>query len=1693
MADPHDVSTLAGALATNGVLVSSTPVPRPSTSRRLELIRPKQTKDPAESVHGMPPNFGDWSIPHVYTFQGILSSISKVYRPSDEALKHSFDNARFMRNDPTVMECVEQRQRSLALLDWHLEPDDADDPEQVALCDELKAIIEATPRFMQYRENLSHAVWYGRYAVAHKFAWKDVRGHRRIVVNRWKPVHGDKLVFRFDDGSHEHDDEQIGIRVSSHYSTDGKIADRWRVHDLASDGRDGGIGLTDRGLAYFLSPWERPLLAVHKHYIEDGEFDDPTNAGRIHGVGIRSRIYWVWYQKQELLAWLMEFLERSAFGMELWFYPWGNDEAREKMRTAAQERVGQGRNVVLVPKPLGDEGMAYGVEHMETGMAGADVVHKILTEYFGHLMKRYILGQTLTSEAGSTGLGSNLATVHLNTYQQIIEYDATNLEETLTTDLVQPLLRFNFARWADCPIRFRIDTEAADVEAKLNGWKTAWEMGVKLRSQDVMDLIGASVPDEGDEVLDKAGQEQAAAQAAMPPPGMGPPGAPPGPPGGPPPGGPPGPPLAPGSPEAQVYGAVQADQDTRRMESALGLQQPADRTRLADVAPDATTSQLPTDAQQMASALPHPSGFDPESLGKGLAAELQRVPDAALALKVAQKNLELNPEHYGRPGLRTAIEDAAAETHADPSKAQKDAGNFRKWLARGETAKPLHEQVHPERYGKKPAAGQRSLWDEGDHPREPKGATGGHGGEFAPAEGGASAPSTAAEDEGPEYGGGPATALEPAIEAGLAALAEHDLRERSGMEAAQAAVRAIAKQHSVSANDLWRDLVYQPFGMSRDIENPADEDALPAQRWGSGLRAEQEAEEEAEEAAARAVSADNRPVRADNGPPEERSKHASYVALMTEHGQPARPFDEWVKGYRERQGRVAERSNTEQPDNRTAERPASDEPDDVSGERSESNDEQADAPGDDDPPELPEAAFADEQPDTPRGEAEQARREDDPDYEFARKSEVPNAGEDLKHSARHKANAWRGLEEAERDGTAGDYMTRAMLQKIEPHGLAAIIEQKPEHVLTAVAMHLALQRFPPTPNYGRRPDASAEGMRKKREQYLAAWKRLTSKAEELALAHSNPQEALRELGRSAVSVIGALREKDRYSEVANSLVAFQGGAHKRGWKATTAFQQAFFDKYGHDETDENSAALKRHAGEVVTGKSVAASFGGAAATKGDSKPRFDPAAAYVTHASRKGGKEAPSSSATETTEYLTSDLGMRGVQFGNSVSDDERQHHLTKTAEALLDLADMVGLPLSAMSGDGKLGIAFGARGHGRALAHYEPGDQIINLTRKGGVGSLAHEWGHFFDHWTASFSLKTDRRGRAATEYGSEQQPDPKSTEPLAQAFTGLRKQLKDSGFEERCRQEWRSMEREGLVSERSYAYWMSVREMFARCFERHVQDKLAREGRENTYLVGLRKRGGGLWPTVEESSRMSAAFEKVFDVWRERQYPGKDRYAFRGENDRYRRQLAAGDGASLASLFTAEFSGRWPSAVERYAKPQEGQIIQRRGRSYIFHDHRWHTYDPQQANPRGKPLGSHLSMQELVRGALSNRGSASRMSHVYRDVDDQQAAAIREATNLDVRGYAHSVDGGAVLHILDGHGPGHTAAGEVPVTPGDFDSLHRIVQRPDSIESAGLSRDGLPMIRLTKRVNGALHILEVVRTGRRQLALRAMYKVGS
>lgn len=423
-----------------------------------------------------------------------MGSQGRAYAWADEALRDSRVNAEKMRTDCAIMECLEARMRATALLNWHIVPEDENDPKQKALADDMTRIFRRIPQFTKLRWSLLEALWYGRSGVALQYGSEKIDGKLRTVVKRWEPRHGDKLVFRYDDGSGQYDADQVGIRVGAAYQNDPETQDY-----LGNRRRK--IEATQYGLAYWLDQWERRLIAVHKHIVEDGPWEDPVRAGAIHGVGIRDRIYWTWYGMIECLANVLNYLERSAFGVEIWTYPAGNDQAKQRTEEAAKRVISGGRTVLIVPRFQGEDADLYGVQHIEPGLGGVDAAMSIVREYFGHKIKRYILGQTLSSEPDATGMGSGVADLQAATFADIVKFDAVNLEETITTDLLRWSQLWNFPHSRDTYLRFVIDTDSPDAQRKMEGYRTAWDMGARIREEDVLSTIGASVPKDDDRVL----------------------------------------------------------------------------------------------------------------------------------------------------------------------------------------------------------------------------------------------------------------------------------------------------------------------------------------------------------------------------------------------------------------------------------------------------------------------------------------------------------------------------------------------------------------------------------------------------------------------------------------------------------------------------------------------------------------------------------------------------------------------------------------------------------------------------------------------------------------------------------------------------------------------------------------------------------------------------------------------------------------------------------------------------------------------------------------------------------------------------------------------------------------------------------------------------------------------------------------
>lgn len=462
----------------------------------------QRTKDPASDIPGAPPLFGQDVVPQAMTFASKIGSQAKTYLPSDEALEANPNDALLMRKDLGIMECLEIRQRMSALLDWSIVPEDSKSPAQKSLAAELTKIVKRVRRFTEYKRCLMDAIWIGRSAIQHTYGHGNIGGKmycypraKHADATGWKHIHGDKIVFRYDDGEKLANGafpDQMGIRVSPVIQKDSRIRG---IQDLE---------YTNSGAAIFLSPAERQTIICHKHMIEDAEYQNPRKAGRIHGVGIRDRIYNEWFLKQEMLGFLMEYMERSAGGIEIYEYPSGDEAAKKSIMEAAKNRMAFGRNQIFFPKPLGMDAGVYDIRIVEPGFAGMDMLVNILDKYFGHRIKRYIIGQTLSTEADATGLGSSVADFQKDSLAQIVMYDSSNLEETLTHELLRPIHLANWPETESWQFELKLELESDNVKEKLDSYRTAWEMGLGIPEKDVAEAIGVSLDNPNEKMLKNA-------------------------------------------------------------------------------------------------------------------------------------------------------------------------------------------------------------------------------------------------------------------------------------------------------------------------------------------------------------------------------------------------------------------------------------------------------------------------------------------------------------------------------------------------------------------------------------------------------------------------------------------------------------------------------------------------------------------------------------------------------------------------------------------------------------------------------------------------------------------------------------------------------------------------------------------------------------------------------------------------------------------------------------------------------------------------------------------------------------------------------------------------------------------------------------------------------------------------------------
>lgn len=240
----------------------------------------------------------------------------------------------------------------------------------------------------------------------------------------------------------------------------------------------------------------------------------------------------------------------------------------------------------------------------------------------------------------------------------------------------------------------------------------------------------------------------------------------------------------------------------------------------------------------------------------------------------------------------------------------------------------------------------------------------------------------------------------------------------------------------------------------------------------------------------------------------------------------------------------------------------------------------------------------------------------------------------------------------------------------------------------------------------------------------------------------------------------------------------------------------------------------------------------------------------------------------------TATFPFRGVQFGNWTNQNDRQENLNMSFDAFKDLAKALHIHDEDVTLGGQLAIAYGARGHSGAVAHYEPAENVINLTKMRGAGSLGHEWGHALDNYIAkqigSHEMFASDGASIDHIYGVDN--------PMVNLLNTMKYDNSDTGRTQFYRD---AKALDGAYSttgnqkgsNKKGLYWSSETEMFARAFASYVHDKLG----ESDYLVGhsegnypITKKDGtettvSISPQGKERERINDAFDKLFERLKE------------------------------------------------------------------------------------------------------------------------------------------------------------------------------------------------------------------------------------
>jgi phage gp29-like protein len=199
-----------------------------------------------------------------------------------------------------------------------------------------------------------------------------------------------------------------------------------------------------------------------------------------YGVGLGRTLWWnVFFKKQGIKFWL-NFVEKFAFPTAIGKYKRGASKEQKNTLLEALDAIATDAGVAI-PDDLE-------IILLEASRSGSISSYESLCKYMDGEISKTVLGETLTTEMGSTGSYA-AANTHNEVRKELTKADSDLLSDTLNRTLIKWDVQLNLPD-AKPPRLWRNFEEAEDLNGRSDRDKTLFDMGFKLKAESLTEIYG---------------------------------------------------------------------------------------------------------------------------------------------------------------------------------------------------------------------------------------------------------------------------------------------------------------------------------------------------------------------------------------------------------------------------------------------------------------------------------------------------------------------------------------------------------------------------------------------------------------------------------------------------------------------------------------------------------------------------------------------------------------------------------------------------------------------------------------------------------------------------------------------------------------------------------------------------------------------------------------------------------------------------------------------------------------------------------------------------------------------------------------------------------------------------------------------------------------------------------------------------